>query len=161
MGGVGCWLLAVGRWLLVVGRWRWLLAVGCWLLAVGYWLLAVGCWLLVVGCWPLAVGCWLLAVGRWLLAVGVGCWLLAIGRWLAFWRICNPPALIIGICNAENHRVLYSLSEFYRIKNPNIKRGRISNPPERAPERATKNFVSNSFLAFLRTPWRFFVSSSV
>ena len=98
--------------------------------------LAVGCWRLAVGCWPLAVG----------------------GQ---FWRICNLPALIVGIYNADNYRVLYSLSEFYRIKNPDIKRGRISNPPERAPERATKNFVSNSFLAFLRTPWRFFVSSSV
>jgi hypothetical protein len=113
---------------------RWVvLAVGCWLLAVGYWLLAVGRWLLAVGvgCWLLAVGCWLLVVGRWLLAVGG--WPLAVGQ---FWRICIPPALIIGICNADNYRVLYSLSESYRIKNPNIKRGRISNPPERAPERA-------------------------
>ena len=57
-----------------------------------------------------------------------------IQRFGQFWRICNPPALIIGICNAENYRVLYSLSEFYRIKNPDIKRGRISNPPERANE---------------------------
>ena len=68
---------------------------------------------------PLAVGCWLLAVGHWPLAVG--CWPLAVGCWLAFWRICNPPALIIDICNADNYRVLYSLSEFYRIKNPDIK----------------------------------------
>ena len=44
----------------------------------------------------------------------------------------NPPTLIIGICNADNYRVLYSLSESYRIKNPDIKRGRIANPPERA-----------------------------
>ena len=43
----------------------------------------------------------------------------------------NPPALIIGIYNADNNHILYSVSESYRIKNPDIKRGRITNPPER------------------------------
>ena len=85
-----------------------------------------------------------LAVGRWPLAVGG--WSLAVGRW-RFWRICNisnPPALIIGICNADKYRVLYSLSESYRIINPDIKHGRITNPPERAKPRISR--IDSDFL---------------
>ena len=37
--------------------------------------------------------------------------------------ICNPPALIIGIYNADNYHILYSISESYRIKKPEIKYG--------------------------------------
>jgi len=47
----------------------------------------------------------------------------------------NPPALIIGIYNVDNNHILYSVSESYRIKNPDIKRGRITNPTERPNDR--------------------------
>ena len=38
-------------------------------------------------------------------------------------RICNPPALSMSICNAKYH--------FFRIKNPYIHSGWITNPAER------------------------------